>query len=74
MFSSPKSQAEGKLTGLHRIRGYQVKSKGGDPKMNRKGYNKLDDMAETLAEAAVPSPDVNAMELEEHGLGQTSRS
>jgi hypothetical protein len=42
--------------------------------MNRKGYNKLDDMAETLAEADVPGPDADAMELQEHGLGQVYKS
>jgi hypothetical protein len=53
------------------LRGYQFKSKGGgEPKKNRKAYNKLDDMAaEALTEAEVPSPSVDAMELEEHGFG-----
>ncbi|KAF2436981.1 tRNA-guanine transglycosylase [Tothia fuscella] len=58
-----------------RVRGYQFKSKGGgEPKKNPKGYNKLDDMAESLAEAPVPSPSVDAGDLEEHGLGQVSKS
>jgi hypothetical protein len=61
---------------LFRLRGYQFKSKGGgEPKKNPKGYNKLDDMAaEAIAEAELPSPDVDAMQLEEHGFGKAEKS
>jgi queuine tRNA-ribosyltransferase subunit QTRTD1 len=59
-----------------RLRGYQFKSMGGgEPKKNKKGYNKLDGMAaEAVAEAEVPSPSVGAMELEEHGFGKVEKS
>ncbi|KAF2403081.1 tRNA-guanine transglycosylase [Trichodelitschia bisporula] len=54
-----------------RVRGYQFKSKGhGEPKANPKAYNKLDDMAENIADATMPDPDIDAEELQEHGLGK----
>jgi queuine tRNA-ribosyltransferase subunit QTRTD1 len=60
---------------IYRVRGYQVKSVGrGEPKKNVKAFNKLDDMAEALAEAKAPSPDVDAEQLEDHGLGKTQRA
>jgi queuine tRNA-ribosyltransferase len=56
---------------IYRIRGYQVKSTGrGEPKKNTKAFNKLDDMTEALAEAEAPSPDVDAEELRNHGMGK----
>lgn len=58
-----------------RVRGYQISStKKGEPgeaKKNVKAFNKLDDMAEALAEAAVPDPEVGAGELEQHGMGKS---
>ena len=60
---------------MYRVRGYQVnatrKGEPGEAKRNVKAFNKLDDMAEALAEAEAPSPRVDASELEEHGLGKT---
>lgn len=37
---------------------------------NVKAFNKLDDMAEALAEAAAPNPDVDGKDLESYGLGK----
>ena len=60
----------------HRIRGYQVKARGrGEPKKNRKAYNRLDDTVEAVSEtvdkdSAVPSKDLDGQELEDLGLGQ----
>lgn len=57
-----------------RVRGYEVKAtkkgEAGAAKKNVKAFNKLDDMAEALAEAEAPSPNVDAGELEDHGLGE----
>ncbi len=55
-----------------RIRGYQMKSIGGEPKKNPKGYNRLDDAIEKLAEAesGIATPTGNAEELQEHGFAE----
>ena len=59
----------------YRVRGYETsqtrKGEPGEAKKNVKAFNKLDDMAEALAEAEAPSPAVDAAELEDHGLGRT---
>lgn len=56
-----------------RIRGYQFKSEGpGEAKKNPPAYRSLNDTREKLAEAAVPSPDTNAAQLEESGLGRVA--
>jgi len=60
-----------------RVRGYEVKAtkKGerGDARKNGKAFNKLDDMAEALADDEAPDADVKADELEEHGLGEIKK-
>ena len=57
------------------MRGYEVKAtkkaEPGAAKKNVKAFNKLDDMAEALAEAETPSPNVDVGELEDHGLGKS---
>ncbi|KIW07103.1 uncharacterized protein PV09_01981 [Verruconis gallopava] len=54
-----------------RVRGYQIKSAGGgERKKNVKAFNKLDDMAGAIAENEPPGPNVDAQELESHGLGK----
>jgi len=50
----------------------------GEPRKNPKSYNNLDlmkeslenNMADSLDEGAVPDADVEAGELEEHGMGR----
>ncbi len=57
-----------------RVRGYQFKSTGhGEPKKNPLAYRKLDDRKEKLAEAALPSPNTDAKDLEEQGFAQNVR-
>lgn len=56
-----------------RIRGYQMKSVGGgEPKKNPKGYNRLDDTVQRLAEAdsGISTPTGDSGELEEHGFAE----
>lgn len=58
-----------------RIRGYQAKSVGGgEPKRNAKAWGKVDDQLQKLAEAesGVATPEGDAGDLEEHGLGSKS--
>jgi queuine tRNA-ribosyltransferase subunit QTRTD1 len=55
-----------------RVRGYQTKSVGGEPKKNPKAYGRLDDAVQKLAEAksGIATPAGDASELEEHGFAQ----
>jgi hypothetical protein len=54
----------------------------GESKKNPKAYNNLDHMAETLEnnmadsveDGAVPGADVDAGELEEHGMGEAEQT
>ena len=56
---------------LYRIRGYQYKSEGkGEPRINPPAYRSLDDGEERLAEAALPSPDIDAHDLEQQGFAE----
>jgi queuine tRNA-ribosyltransferase subunit QTRTD1 len=53
----------------YRIRGYQSRSVGrGEAKKNIKAFNKLDDMAEALAEAEIQNPNMGTEKLRDHGL------
>ena len=55
---------------MRRIRGYQFKSEGkGEPRKNRPAYRSLEDGKEKLEESAVPSPGLDAQDLEKQGLG-----
>lgn len=54
-----------------RIRGYQFKSEGkGEPRKNPPAYRSLDDGREKLEEATLPSPSLEAQDLEEQGFGE----
>ena len=54
---------------IHRVRGYQFRSEGkGGPRKNPIAYRPLDDRKDKLAEAALPSPDADAENLEEQGF------
>ena len=54
---------EGEGLMMYRVRGYQFRSSGpGEPKKNPPAYRTLDDAAEKLAEAPLPSPRVDAGE------------
>ncbi|KAI9880911.1 MAG: hypothetical protein M1830_009979 [Pleopsidium flavum] len=54
-----------------RVRGYQFKSSGsGESKKNALAYKTLDETAENLADASLPSPSVEASDLEERGFGE----
>ena len=56
---------------FYRIRGYQYKSEGkGEPRINPPAYRSLDDEEEKLAEAALPSPDINSHDLEQQGFAE----
>ena len=56
---------------LHRVRGYQYKSEGpGEKKKNPSAYRTLHSANEKLAEANLPSPDVDGYEMEEDGIGE----
>ena len=66
LFSSPLwlgHGREGEGLMMYRVRGYQFRSSGpGEPKKNPPAYRTLDDAAEKLAEAPLPSPRVDAGE------------
>ena len=54
-----------------RIRGYQFKSEGkGEPRKNAPAYRSLDDTKEKLADAALPSPNADAQDLEQQGFAE----
>jgi len=54
-----------------RLRGYQFKSQGrGEPRKNPPAFRSLDDGKEKLADAALPSPDAEALELEKLGFAE----
>lgn len=54
-----------------RIRGYQFRSEGkGGPRKNSLAYRPLDDGKGKLAEAALPSPDADAEDLESQGFAE----
>lgn len=56
---------------IHRIRGYQFRSEGkGGPRKNPIAYRPLDDGKEKLAEAALPSPEADAEDLELQGFAE----
>lgn len=53
------------------VRGYQFKSEGkGEPKKNPPAYRPLDDGKEKLAEAQMPSPDIDAHDMEQLGFAE----
>lgn len=57
-----------------RVRGYQFKSNGpNEPKKNSLAYKALDDTAEKLADASLPSPSVEANNLEERSFAEKAR-
>ena len=61
----------GMLLTLSRIRGYQYKSEGkGEPRINPPAYRSLNDGEEKLAEAVLPSPDIDAHDLEQQGFAE----
>ena len=58
---------------LCRVRGYQFKSNGpGEAKKNTLAYGTLADAREKLADAELPSPNVDADDLEQHGFAKRS--
>ena len=65
----PKATGEGP-----RIRGYQTKSVGGEPRKNKKAYGRLEEHARKLEEAesgvAMPETNTDGEDLEKHGLGE----
>lgn len=54
-----------------RTRGYQFKSEGkGEPKRNPVAYRPLNGRKERLAEAVLPKPEVDAVDLEAVGFAE----
>ena len=54
---------------IYRVRGYQFRSEGkGGPRKNPIAYRSLDDGKNKLAEAALPSPNADADDLEQQGF------
>jgi queuine tRNA-ribosyltransferase subunit QTRTD1 len=54
----------------YRVRGYHFKSEKGESRKNPAAYRSLDDAKEKLAEAALPSPSVDAQDPEKHGFAE----
>lgn len=54
-----------------RVRGYQYKSEGkGEPRKNPPAYRSFGNTQEKLAEARMPSPDIDAYDLEQLGFAE----
>ena len=64
------SETDGMILTRRRVRGYQFKSQKAEPRRNPTAYRPLNDRMERLTDAALPSPNADAFDLEDIGFAE----